>query len=565
MDLACGESYNHTHKSGRPDCPASGLALQNDTMLRFKVYRDGQPAEGTDLAGAYLFGQDGIPVRADIVSSRDQITCMKRVGAACGLSLLWDVGQDSRYLLSTTRLPERPEPYNLNLELLRAQIMLLYQKREDWALFDLPEAEQLNDDFTAIREAFLRALVQNVDDPATAAKIADDAMEQTLAFAERLALFHSDVVLKQHDPGMRRLQFGTRIQLRTEHPGLLKRMREGLDFALLPMTWRAIEPTEGKCDFSLIDAWVNWANREGKTLHAGPLLSFQPEFLPEWLYQYESDFDELRDRVFDHIQQIVKRYDDVKVWHVLSGLNAVNTFNLSFDQIMELTRTCCQLTKTLAPDAKALIDITLPFGEYYARNQRTIPPILYADMTYQSNIKFDAFGIQLAMGIAEDGYYVRDLLRISSLLDEFQPHAKDVYITAAGVPSENDSDSGDASGGQKSPAKGGAWQGPWTPDRQARWLRGLIRLAMSKPYVKGICWRDLADLPGHYLPHGGLCTHDNHGKPAWKTLLAVRNAMIAGRKPSSVGSEIPEHEQSTQDDTPETDEGPRPATPGKEG
>lgn len=529
-------------------------------MLRFKVYHDGQPADGTDLSGAYLFGQDGIPVKADIVSSRDQITCMKRVGAACGLSLLWDAGASGQYLLRTTRLPERPEPYNLNIELLRAQIMLLYQKREDWALFDLPEARQLNEEFIDVRQTFVRAMVQNVRDPAAASKIADEGLVATLNFAERLALFHSDVLMRRRETALRRVQFGASALLRADSKPVLQLMRDGLDFVQLPMSWRAIEPVEGKRDFTRLDAWVNWANREGKDLHGGPLLSFSPGMLPEWLYAHESDFDELRDRIFEHIQRVIKRYDDIKVWHVISGLNAVNTFNLSFDQLMELTRTCCQLTKTLAPNARALIDITLPWGEYYARNQRTIPPILFADMTYQSNIKFDAFGVQLAMGVPADGFYVRNLLDISALLDEFQPHGKDIYITAAGVPSQHAKDPGDTSGGKKDPAQAGAWHGPWTPEQQARWLRELVRLAMSKPQVKGLCWQDLADLPGHLLPHGGLCTSALEVKPAWNQLRAARQAIQNGKTPDGVGSELPDLAA----DMPKRPAGPEPISPGEE-
>jgi hypothetical protein len=489
---------------------------------------------------------------------------MKRVGAACGLCLLWTARDGGRYLLPTTRLPERPEPYNLNLEILRAQIMRLYQKREDWALFDIPDAEQLNSEFAEVRQAFVRAMVANVNDPGAAADMADGALQTALEFGERLAMFHSDMVMRQHSSAMRRIQFGTRAMLHADTPAVVKRLKNGFDFVQLPTTWRALEPDEKSRQFSRMDAWMNWAVREKKDIHAGPLLSFEPEFLPDWLYQYEKDFDDLRDKVFDHIQRIVKRYTDVKVWHVLSGLNALNTFNLSFDQIMELTRTCCQLVKTLAPDTTALIDIAMPWGEYYARNQRTIPPLLYADMTYQSNIKFDAFGVQVSMGVPSDGHYVRDLLRLSALLDEFQPHGKDLYVTAAGVPSADTRDQTDASGGQKSPSHAGSWHGPWDQPRQARWLQMLVRLAMSKSYVKGICWRDVADIPGHYLPHGGLCTHDLRSKLAWKEMRAIREAMIAGQKPSGVGSETPGGEAAAQAKAGQGFQGPRPAMPGQE-
>src|SRR5450759_3647164 len=103
-------------------------------MLRFDVFRQGQKAEQIDLTGAYLFGQDHIPVRAELAVQDNQITAIKRSAGPAGLALLWDCGSPGEFMLSTTRLPERGQPYNLCLELARARVMLLIQKREDWGL-----------------------------------------------------------------------------------------------------------------------------------------------------------------------------------------------------------------------------------------------------------------------------------------------------------------------------------------------------------------------------------------------------------------------------------------------
>ena len=84
-------------------------------MLRFDVYHNGAPAEEIDSAGAYLFGQDIIPVRADLAVGDGQISCTKRVPGPCGLAVLWSAGKSGRMLLHTTRLPERGKPYIINV------------------------------------------------------------------------------------------------------------------------------------------------------------------------------------------------------------------------------------------------------------------------------------------------------------------------------------------------------------------------------------------------------------------------------------------------------------------
>jgi hypothetical protein len=188
---------------------------------------------------------------------------------------------------------------------------------------------------------------------------------------------------------------------------------------------------------------------------------------------------------------------------------------------------CCLLAKKLAPHSQVLIELVMPWGEYYARNQRTIPPMLYADMAVQSGVKFDAFGVQFLMGVPVDGHYVRDLLQVSSLLDEFVGFGKSVHVTSCEVPSDVIPDAWDAWGGKAQVTEGGQWHGPWSPRLQAEWLQAFYRVGISKPFVESICWRDLADYEGHFIPHGGLCRNDLSPKLSYRELRNFR-ASLAG-------------------------------------
>ncbi|MCD4824991.1 MAG: endo-1,4-beta-xylanase [Phycisphaerae bacterium] len=497
-------------------------------MLRFEAFVEGKQAEDIDLAGAYVFAQDEIPIRADLVASGNEISCMKQSPGACGLMLLWPSGPAGKYLMGTTRLPKRSKPYNLNLELARAQIMRLYRKREDWALFDYADTGDLNQEFDQIRRQFVEAMCTDVSDPAAAAIIADKVLNQALLLGEKMALFHADLLYQKRTRRAKTdMKFGTAVNLYTDQPAYRDLLAKEFDFVHIPTHWCHTEAQERVHEYSHIDEWINWATRENKAIHAGPLLCFEPNVLPEWLTVWKNDFDALRKLVYAHIQRLVERYASrVKVWNVTSGLAAVNTFNLSFDQISELTRTSCQLVKKMAPDSQVMIDITMPWGEYYARNQRTIPPLLYADMAYQADMKFDAFGLSLQMGIPTDGHFVRDLMQISGMLDMFIPHGKAVHITACSVPSSPQSDPADFWGGRMPVAKAGAWHAPWSERLQAEWMQAVVRLARSKPYVESICWGDLADIPRHRIPNGGLCKANLHPKTAYKEFLSLRHSMV---------------------------------------
>src|ERR1700748_3802781 len=98
-------------------------------MLRFRVYKDGQVPAEIDLSTAYLVGSDSVPIRGEFSYSNGEIICRKRAAGAAALTMMWESKSFGNVMLETTRLPERDEPYILNLELARGRVMRLMQKR----------------------------------------------------------------------------------------------------------------------------------------------------------------------------------------------------------------------------------------------------------------------------------------------------------------------------------------------------------------------------------------------------------------------------------------------------
>ena len=497
-------------------------------MLRFEVYKEGAPAKKIDLGGAYAFSQESIPIRAELAFSSGTLSVSKRMPGTCGLAVLWQAGDAGKYLLPTTRLLDRVKPYNLNVELARAQLTRIAQKREDWGMFDYANAEHLNRELDTVKAKLIDAM--STTDGAAASVIADEALEEGITLGEKMSLFHADVLLERRrngGNGPARGGFGCMIDLPSRSEAYQQRLLDAFDFVTIPTAWKHIEPKERSHQFTLIDNWMTWAAQARKPVHAGPLVSFEQAHLPEWMYLWEHDYECLRDMIYEHVQKVVQRYDkQVRVWRVVGGLNAFNSFDLSFEQMIELTRLTCLLVKKLAPRSIVMIDLALPFGEYYARNTKTIPPLLYADMAVQSGIKFDAFGIQFCTGVPVDGMYVRDLLQISCLLDEFVTLSKPMHISACQVPSDVSADGWDAWAGQASVPKAGHWHNPWSQRLQAEWLQAFCRIALSKPYVESVCWRDLGDYEGHYIPHGGLCKSNMEPKLSFRELRNFKMSLL---------------------------------------
>jgi hypothetical protein len=504
-------------------------------MLRFDVYKTGRPAGQIDLSGAYLFTAEGIPVRADLVAEAGRITVMKQREEACGLALLWQPAQRSRVLLNTTRLPERPEPYNLNLELARGQVARLFQKWEDWSMFDLLGGGEYFTLFGEVREQFVEAMTLNVTDAAAAAELADRCLDQALLLSERMTLFHADATRNRRaGNAIEPVSFGCRMLPGEPNTTCQNMLHNNCDFIHLPTSWQAIEPQDGAISDRAIQDWFDWAERRKLPVHLGPLVSFQADHLPDWLTMWDSDFELFRQKQLDFVTRMAQRYGKrAAVISVIGGLNAINPNNLGFEQIVELTERACSTVRRYAPKAKIRIDLIQPFSEYYARNIRTIPATLFAEMIYQRDIKADAFGLELMMGVAENGYFVRDLMQIGSLLDQFVPYGKAIHLSACGVPSSLRVDEQDAWGGTASIARAGTWHADWSQRLQAEWLQAIYRIGSARPFVDCFCWADLADLPGHELPNGGLLDAAMEPKSAWREFKSLR---AANRKTESDSS-----------------------------
>ncbi|MHC4906272.1 MAG: hypothetical protein ACYTEN_10660, partial [Planctomycetota bacterium] len=141
--------------------------------MKFQLFKNGKPLTELSLAGVYLFGADMIPLRhVDKIEFKDGLLdCQKRSQDSAGLSLLWPIEGNGQLLLNTTRLPERAEPYNLNLELARARLMQITLKREDWALFD--QSDELDVMAQEVQDLFIEAL-QHISAPEKASVVADE-------------------------------------------------------------------------------------------------------------------------------------------------------------------------------------------------------------------------------------------------------------------------------------------------------------------------------------------------------------------------------------------------------
>lgn len=495
-------------------------------MLSFAAYSEGKLADKVNLSGAYLVGSDDIPLRADITFAKGIISCKKRAAGPAGLALLWEVSGVGSILLETIRVQERDRPYILQVELARGRLMRLLNKLEDWGLLDHADLTEVLSRVDEVRGLVIQAL--QADTPAEAASIGEEALRQGVVVSEDISHHYAALLLerKKQSGGLSRPVFGCAIHLDRPSELSRKRLASAFDFVTVPIVWRDIEPSEQTFNWKPLDAWVELLSKHNIPIRGSALLSFSEKQVPDWLYIWEHDFDTIRDLAFEHACRVINRYGQyIQTWVVASGIHATNCFTFNFEQLMELTRMTAALTKQLCPRGTAIIELVAPWGEYYARNQRTIPPTLYADMAVQSGINFDAFGLKCLFGLAMDGMYVRDMFQVSAMLDHYCKLGKPLHITGVEVPSSTERRPSDVESGA-SAVDGGMWHEPWSEEIQARWLRQFAEIALSKSAIETIAWQEFVDHQDQMIPHGGLLREDLTPKTTYDRLVAMRSELF---------------------------------------
>lgn len=496
--------------------------------VKFAIFKDGKQLQTYQPVAPVVLGPESVPIAGEILF-RDGLLIANRADEhAIALGLLWDVGPLGAFHMETTRLQHRDEPYNLNIELARARLMKIVQKREDWNLFDFPRIEKMQEMFQQAQDLFVEALARQ-DNPAEAARYADQAMEVAVDMSEQIAMFHCDLLLnrrKTSGPYVRHM-FGCRVDVTVQHEKYREAVLNNFDYAILPIPWRVVQPTEQEFITQQVDEWVELLTRRRMPIIAGPLIRLREEDVPDWMYIWENEFDTMRDLCLEYLQKVVYRYRKaVSVWNVVSALGSDTLFPMSFEQCIEFTRLLVAQVKNVMPGARTLVSIAQPFGEHRQRMTTGAPPLLYAEMVAQSGINFEGFGIELEIGMPRAGYYTRDLFQYSSLLDRFSGFGKPLFLTGVCAPSRSTPDPGDRSEGKLDPSRGGRWRRPWDPQLQAEWLDAMYRLAFSKPFVESIAWANVADVH-HSVPGGGLLDEHFQPRPSFLKFQEMREKFHA--------------------------------------
>ncbi|MBU4270275.1 MAG: endo-1,4-beta-xylanase [Planctomycetes bacterium] len=505
-------------------------------MMRFRVF----PAERNteQLARqAYLAGIDRTswPVRTAVEG--DTLVLHRSVSDSANLHAPWPVEGHGELTLSTGSLIERTEPYLLPLELVRGTIVQVRNQLSEWQLIGLAVPKAVGGKLATAIERFSHAAVEQ-NNPAVSARYSDESLRAALEAANLLAAAYTEqvfaarrrekvsgTVCAEHPKGRAGKRCPTPFPLLGAELGadLLddhtsRQFLMTFNAAEVPICWRETESTEGRFSWTTNDRQIQWCRKHGLKVVAGPLLLLDHRDLPDWLYLFEDDFENVLEFVSTLVRATVNRYRGQVDYWICAGRVNSDVLAMSEQERLRLVARTVELTRELDPDTPALVSFDQPWAEYMRERHVDFPPFHFADTLIRADIGLSGLMMEMNLGYFPGGTMPRHILEFNRQLDAWSLLGLPLWLSLCAPSAYHDD--------PLAVRKVALRPGSWTPAAQQSFAARLIPFALARQSIQGVLWNQLHDSRPHDFPHGGLFDDRRQAKPALRTLAAIRRKYL---------------------------------------
>ena len=251
----------------------------------------------------------------------------------------------------------------------------------------------------------------------------------------------------------------------------------GFTQVLTAVDWNFISPTPGVYNYTRLDQHVDEALAQGYSVAFS--INQAVGSMPDWVVKLP--FEDRKRLYFDNAFRIAQRYKDkVAVMYPQAEPGLVPKGN-TLAQLAELTAQSLAGARAAAPGLK--FGLYISAGAYVGYNMNYVPgEAYYSDwdvLNYlvQNGIKADFIGLEMQYGTV---FAPLDLQRQGEILDVYYDLVKvPILIGETGYSSRTENY------GIPGPYY---WRDGLTEQAQAQWVDGLLRIAYSRPFMKGFYW-----------------------------------------------------------------------------
>jgi GH35 family endo-1,4-beta-xylanase len=307
-----------------------------------------------------------------------------------------------------------------------------------------------------------------------------------------------------------------------------KYFKQAFDVATLPFYPGRTVPEKGKYTYEYIDGALDFLDQAKIKPKGHPLWFGHAGVNPKWLFG--QSFEELKANAAEIARHHVGTYRGrIGLWDAMNEAHDwANCFELSQDELIGLTRTCCDVLHESDGGSAAVVNACLPFAEYVAGRyncygplpERLRSPLAYFRALLDAKVEFDAVGLQLY-------FPARDMVAVDRMLEVFKALEKPVHITELGV-------CGGTRGAAARPAGSdwsqlnmseGMWHGPWDEHTQADWMEQFYTVAAAREEIKMILWWDFIE--PSFIGNGAFLYEDESPREIFFRFLALKKRLSA--------------------------------------
>lgn len=492
-------------------------------VMRFLVHPPSRITE--EVAGQiYMTGLDRVPWLARVQLNSEGFTIERSVGDSGNIHVPWNVPGHGLTTVSTGSLMERERPYHLEVELARGKVNQVRSQLAEWQSIGLMPTDLVSEKLGEAIELFAHAATSQ-HEPVAATHWAEQAIESSMQAALLLGTSFTEQALAARFRQATRLttHLGANLPLNPLDETTGKLVRASFNAGVVNMGWRELEASQGHTDYSVCDAQVQWCQSQGMAIYGGPLVRLDNQGMPDWLYLWEGDFENILSFLGEHVENTVTRYRGrVHAWLCAARVNVGNVLGLRDVDKQRLAVRAIEVMRKTDPRTPAILVFDQPWAEYMS-HEDVEPPLYFADLLARAGIGLSGIGLEVNLGYHPGGSYPHDMLDFSGLIDRWSLLGLPLYVLLT-VPSSDQPDPL-----ARNPAKpfGGTAPGGCTQATQNLWVNRFVPMLLAKPIVQAVLWNQLQDSQPHEYAHGGLFDAAGSPKAALASIAAQRRAHLA--------------------------------------
>jgi len=490
-------------------------------LMQFLVpHRDRLPPRAESWA--YLAGIDGVAWRSENRATDDGLELEREEDDSGTLSIPWRVDGHGVVTLATGSLMQRDRPYHLTVELARGTLNRIRNQIAEWVAIGLLVPEEVSARLLEAQSLLAQA-VTGQEEVAAAGVTADMVIALGCEVIEGLAEAYSAQALARRHRQMPKLAtlFGAALGQTDLDASTDPDWGEAFNTAMIDLSWKQIERRDGHCDFDRTDRQITWARNRKMKICGGPLLRFDDAGMPDWLYLWEGEYDQIIRSVERYVEQVVKQYvGKVNLWMCGGRINTGRALALTDEQRLRLTVRAIEVTRSIDERAPVVVGFDQPWGEYMSREAHDLSGLHFADALVRAQLGVAGIALEMNLGYHPGGTLPRHALDLNRQIDHWTQLGLPLVLVIT-VPSGYSEDR--------------SAQGPAevvTDTRlnaasQQAWIDSMVPMLMAKQAVQGIIWNQLHDDQPHEFPHAGLIDAQGNAKPAVASLIKLRETHLS--------------------------------------